>query len=255
MIAFSGSTSERKARISRKNVATSTASTSHGNQLYVRSMKSLPPGGPPPAYTTALSGKPAAGMISSRSRSTNARLAGLAVVALRRPPRRSGSARSGRRAAVCGRPGSPRPPGRRRSPRPSLASALDDRRIPHPAGAPRVDDDRRRGDRSRSDRFAEDLVPLHGLEVAWDPLVRARPELERQHGKREQDQERGRRADHELRVAHDEPREAPPRSRARGPRGGRASSPAAAARGRAASRRATGAPAGTSRPRPRRRRG
>ena len=33
MIAFSGSTIERNARISRKNVAMSTASTSHGNQL------------------------------------------------------------------------------------------------------------------------------------------------------------------------------------------------------------------------------
>ena len=94
----------------------------------MRSRKSRPPGGPPPAKTRGAGREAAAGTYSSRSRSTNASASRLAVLVPPRPPARAGTGRVGSTncAPVAERDRRP-PPGRLRA-TPSARRASSPRR-------------------------------------------------------------------------------------------------------------------------------
>ena len=88
-----------------------------------------------------------------------------------------------------------------------LRRRADNRRVPDAAIPPGVDDEDRGCDSPRAYRVAQHVVAADRFEVTGNPLVGARPELEREHRQREQDEKRRGGPGNELRVAHDEARE------------------------------------------------
>ena len=123
---------------------------------------------------------------------------------------------------------------------------LGARRSTLPAG---VDHDRVGAVAPAPTAAGEDVEALDGLEVLRDALVRARPELEREHRRGQQQEERGRPDRDRPRAPHDPAGERRPEAALVVGAAVEPAPSAAAAPGRACARRARAAPAGTSAPR------